>query len=226
MNYTLDELKYDYAIITGAPGSGKSTTIGFIKEFVPETIELSIVDLPKLFVKDYVNFEYYDKDLVRKLIYDLKTRLEEFDNICTKAIIEDINYYTSIGKFPVVNIRTKNDINRVYETMKNEHNKIGCLIIVRDKTAESKCLKDPSTPDDLEACGAEHYNLPIKTFYILNDSTLIKLNEAVEKIVINLTKNNMATIELLDNENKRLEELEKKVDSILKLIENKYKQGE
>lgn len=226
MNYTLDELKYDYAIITGAPGSGKSTTIGFIKEFIPKTVELSIVDLPKLFVRDYVNFEYYDKDLVRKLIYDLKTRLEEFDNICTKAIIEDINYYTSTGEFPVVNIRTKNDINRVYERMKNEYNKIGCLIIVRDKTAEGKCLKDPSTPDDLEACGAENYNLPIKTFYILNDSTLIQLNKAVEKFVINLTKNNMATIESPNNENKRLEELEKKVDSILKLIENKYKQGE
>lgn len=226
MNYTLNELKYDYAIITGAPGSGKSTTIGFIKELVPETIELSIVDLPKLFLEDYVDFQIYDKDSVRKLIYDLKKRLEEFDNICTKAVIEDINYYTSTGKFPVVNIRTKNDINRVYERMKNEYNKIGCLIIVRDKTAESKCLKDPSTPDDLEACGADHYNLPIKTFYINNDSTLIKLNEAVEETVVRLTKNNVATIESSNNENKRLDELEKKVDSILKLIESKYKQGE
>lgn len=226
MNYTLNELKYDYAIITGAPGSGKSTTIGFIKELVPETIELSIVDLPKLFLEDYVDFQIYDKDSVRKLIYDLKKRLEEFDNICTKAVIEDINYYTSTGKFPIVNIRTKNDINRVYERVKNEYNKIGCLIIVRDKTAESKCLKDPSTPDDLEACGADHYNLPIKTFYINNDSTLIKLNEAVEETVVRLTKNNVVTIESSNNENKRLDELEKKVDSILKLIESKYKQGE
>ena len=48
----------------------------------------------------------------------------------------------------------------------------------------------------------------------------------MEKTVVGLTKNNTAIIELPDNENKRLEELEKKVDSILKLIENKYKQGE